>query len=161
MFETLLLNLLIGLLLCISLGIFYESTVIFYVMLHIHIIFMASLIGTLFNFKETIGELIANPLSLVGYIIPLTVEILLGIISINIKYILNRFVSFQDVVLITTTPLIVVSMPFVFTNLQQFISSAARFNIYESFNILGLLSNTLILFVGGMLGLYMVSQFYH
>lgn len=161
MFETLLSNFFIGLLLCISLCIFYESTVIFYVMMHIHIIFIASLIGTLFNFKETIGELIANPLSLIGYIVPFSVEILLGITFVNIKYILNSSISFQDVVLITTTPLIVVSMPFVFSNLQQFISSEARFNIYESFNFFGLLSNTLILFVGGILGLYVIRQFYH
>ena len=154
MTETLLLDFSIGLLLCISLCIFYESTIIFYVMMHIHLILIASLIGTLFDFRQTIGELLINPLFSIGYIVPVIVEILLGIIFIFVRFFFNKSITFHDIVLISITPLIIVSLPLIFSNLQQFVSSAARFNIYESFNIFGLLSNTLILFLGSMLGLY-------
>jgi hypothetical protein len=159
MIANLLLDFSIGLLLCISLCLFYELTVIFYVMMHIHLILIASLISALFNFRQTIGELLINPLSLIGYIVPFIVQILLSIIFVYIRSSFNRAITFQDVLIINTTPLVIVSLPFVFSNLQQLVSSSARFNIYESLNIIGLLSNTLILFLGGTLGLYIINRF--
>lgn len=153
------LDFLIGFLLFISLWVFYESTIIFYVMMHIHIIVVTFLIGIFLNFRETIGELLINPLSLVGYIIPFTIEIFFCIIFVYVRAIFNRSITLQDIMIISITPLIIVSFPFIFSNLQQLVSPNAKFNIYESFNILGLLSNTLILFAGCTFGLFIVNQF--
>ena len=159
--ETLFLDFLIGLLLFISLWIFYESTIIFYVMMHIHIILVTFLIGIIFNFRETIRELLINPLSLVGYIVPFTIEILFSIIFVYVRFIVNKLITLQDIIIVSITPLMIVSLPFIFSNLQQFVSPDAKYNIYKNFNILGLLSNTVILFSGCTFGLFIVNQLNH
>ena len=129
-------------------------------MMHIHLIFLASLFSVLTNLRGTVNELLINPFLLIGYFIPFLVEVLLGAISIIIRANLDRSITFQNIIIISITPLLIVSLPWFFVDLQKMVSSNAKFNIYESFNLLGLPSNTLILILGGMLGLYIFKQFY-
>lgn len=158
MTEPLLLDFSIGLLLCISLCIFYESTIIFYVIMHIHLIFLALLINIFTNFWLTVSQLLINPWSIVGYLVPFIVQISFAAICVILRANLNRVTVFQDVIIVCVTPPTIVSLPFLFPNLQQLVSSDAKFNVYESFNILGLISNTFILILGGLLGFFIQNM---
>ncbi|MEH2281321.1 MAG: hypothetical protein V7K90_08250 [Nostoc sp.] len=152
MTEPFLLDFSIGLLLCISLCIFYEFTIIFYVMMHIHLTFLAFFISIFINFWGTLSELLINPWSIVGYLIPFIVQISFAAICVILRANLNKFTVLQDVIIVCVTPAAIVSLAFVFPNLQKLVSSAAKFNVYNGFNILGLISNTFILILGGLLG---------
>ena len=153
MVKIMLLDFGMGLLLLISLGLFYESTVIFYVMLHIHIIVIGYVVGIITNFWNVIFEFIENPLVIVGYVIPFIVEFLLSAIIIVITFLFNKYITFEDILFIATIPIVILLLPMFFPYLQEFVSSDAKFNIYANFNILGLLCNTIILFFGGLFGL--------
>jgi len=159
--KVLLADILLGLLVCILVCIFYERTIIFYVMMHIHLILISSLMNLLFNFRKILSELLINPWFSIGYIIPLVVEVLLGTFATLIRATLSQSVTFQDVIIICFTPFTIVLLPFIFPNLQTLVSSEAKFNIYQNFNIFGLLCNTLILILGSLFGLYLTNQIYN
>jgi hypothetical protein len=146
MFETLLLDFSIGLILFISLWIFYESTVIFYVMMHIHTMLLVYVIGVLFNLSTLVYEFIINPSGIVGYVIPFIIQISLAASCVVCRARFNEIISVKDVMIICITPAIMAFLPFIFTDLQKLVSKDAKFNIYKDyFGILGLISNTLIL----------------
>lgn len=155
MVEPLFLDFSIGLILFISLWIFYELTVIFYVMMHIHTVILFSIAGIFTNFWEMVYQFIFNPLWVLGYIIPFTIQFLLAASCVICRASLNEIISVRDVIIICATPGIMAFLPFIFPNLQKLGSSHAKFNIYSSFlGVLGLISNTFILIFGGLIGLY-------
>lgn len=155
MFEELILDFSIGLVLFITLWIFYESTVIFYVMMHIHTMLLVSVVGIFCNLSTFIYEFIINPCGIVGYVIPFIIQILLAASCVVCRSSLNGIISVKDVIIICITPAIIAFLPFIFPALQKLGSSHAKFNIYNDFlGILGLISNTLILIFGGLIGLY-------
>lgn len=155
--ETILLDSGMGLLLLISLSLFYELTVIFYVMLYVHILVIGCLVGIIINFWEVIFEFLVNPLVILGYIIPFTVEFLFSAIIVEIASLFQENLKFEDVFLITITPMMILCLPMLFPDLQKFIPSQAKYNIYTNCNILGLLCNTIILFYGGLFGLNLLK----
>ena len=151
----LLLDFSIGLILFICLWIFYELTVIFYVMMHIHTILLGFLVGIFIKFWEVVYEFIINPCWIVGYIAPFTFQVLFAAICVIVRANLNEIISVRDVIVICVTPAIMAFLPFIFPNLQKLLSSNAKYNIYSScLGVLGLISNTLILICGGLIGFY-------
>ncbi|WP_324282062.1 hypothetical protein VKI22_15595 [Cyanobacterium aponinum UTEX 3221] len=148
-----LLDFAMGSLLLIIIGLFYESTIIFYVMLHIHVVIICYVMGIINNFWNVIFEFAKNPLVIVGYVIPFTMEFLFSLSIVTITFLFNKHIAFKDVLVITTTPIVILLVPMFFPYLQEFFSSDAKYNIYASFNIVGLLCNTIILLFGGLLGL--------
>ncbi|MEH2073102.1 MAG: hypothetical protein V7K57_01545, partial [Nostoc sp.] len=126
--------------------------------MHIHLIFLALLINIFTNFWLTVSQLLINPWSIVGYLVPFIVQISFAAICVILRANLNRVTVFQDVIIVCVTPPTIVSLPFLFPNLQQLVSSDAKFNVYESFNILGLISNTFILILGGLLGFFIQNM---
>ncbi len=150
----------IGLLLLCGLCFFYETTKIFYVMLGIHWICSALLLGILFDFWAVIFGLITNPLSIIGYLVPLIVQILFAALSVFLRAILNSNIMTQDIMVICITPALMLLLPFIFPKLQDFMSSDARFNIYTNCNILGIISNTSLLILGGFFGLFISMKWF-
>ena len=150
----------IGLLLLCSLCFFYQVTKIFYVMLGIHWICSTLLLGILFDFWAFIFGLIMNPLYIIGYLVPLIVQILLAALSVFLRSVLNSDIMTQDIMVICITPALMLLLPFIFPKLQDLMSSDARFSIYTNWNILGITSNTLILILGGFFGLFISMKWF-
>ncbi|BAY86272.1 hypothetical protein NIES267_57780 [Calothrix parasitica NIES-267] len=145
----------IGLILFISLWIFYEVSVIFYVMMHIHTMLLVFLVDIFIKFWEVVYEFIINPCWIIGYIIPFIVQISFAAICVIVRASLNEIISIRDVIIICIIPGIMALLPFIFTDLQKLASKDAKYNIYNSFlGVLGLISNTLILILGGLIGLH-------
>ena len=157
MVEPLFLDFSIGLILFISLWIFYELTVIFYVMMHIHTVLLFSIAGILTNFWAAVYQFIFNPLWVLVYIIPFTIQFLLAASCIICRASLNETISVLDVIFICVIPGIMAFFPFVFADLQRLTSKDAQYNIYKDFfGVFGLISNTLILIFGGLIALYIL-----
>lgn len=155
MVESFILDFSIGLILFISLWIFYELTVIFDIMMHIHTVLLFSIVGIFTNFWEMVYEFIFNPLWVLGYIIPFTIQFLLAASCVICRANFNEIISVRDVIIICATPGMMAFLPFVFTDLQKLTSKDAQYNIYKDFfGVFGLISNTLILISGGLIGFY-------
>lgn len=145
----------IGLILFITLWIFYEFTVIFYVMMHIHTVILLSIASIFINFWQVVYEFIINPLWIFIYIFPFIIQVSLSASCVICRANLNQIISVRDVIIICVTPAIMAFLPFIFTDLQKLASKDTKYNIYKDFfGILGLISNTFILILGGLIGLY-------
>ena len=127
-------------------------------MMHIHIILVAGLIAIFTDFWGVLVNLITNPCWSVGYIVPFIVQILLPVICILLRANLNKIIMFQDVIIICVTPATIVSLPFIFSDLQKLVSPSAKYNIYYCCNIIGLIINTFIWILGGSLGFFIYNR---
>lgn len=152
MTELIILDFSIGLLLLVSLAMFYESANIFYVMLGFHIIIITFCLSIFIQFSTVVMELLKMPGLVFIYAIPFAVQILFAASFVILRAALNPVMTIQDVVLICATPALVLCVPFTIPRLQIFMSKYARCNIYDSWNLLGLITNTFILILGGRLG---------
>lgn len=150
-----------GLILLMSLVIFYEKTVVFYVLLQIHGLIFGLLLGIVFKFKETIEDLFKDPPFMIGYFIPLAMELLFSAICIFSRAKLYEIMTLQEVYLICAIPTLVVAVPFFLPILQNLASDYAKSYIYyDSLNLLGIVLNGIILQVGGQVGWIIFRRYF-
>lgn len=152
MSEPFFLDFFIGLLLLASLAIFYETTVIFYVMLFFHMICLVFCIGIVFNFSTFFDDLRTLASSIIGFAIPFIIQILFSAAFVILRARLNEAMTTDDLVLICATPALVLTLPFLIPGLRKFIPKQAKYSIYDTGNIFGLITNTFILILGGLIG---------
>ncbi len=86
-------------------------------------------------------------------ILPIVLELIVGAILIIIKYAIIKRISIDDLYLIHYMPLIISIMPLYITKLYSYIPIEAEIYIYNPYNFIGIILNTLFLIAGGLLGL--------
>ena len=151
MSEPFFLDFFIGLLLLTILAIFYETTVIFYVMLFLHMILLVSCLAIFVNFHALIDEM-RRPAFIIGYAIPFIIQTLFSAACGILRARLNEAMTTDDLVLICATSASVLTLPFVIPILQKFIPPRAKYYIYDTGNILEVITNTFILILSGRIG---------
>ncbi len=86
-------------------------------------------------------------------ILPIVLELTVGAILIIIKYAIIKRISIDDLYLIHYMPLIISIIPLYITKLYSYIPIEAEKYIYDPYNFIGVILNTLFLIAGGLLGL--------
>ncbi|MEO1183384.1 MAG: hypothetical protein AAFX46_01135, partial [Cyanobacteria bacterium J06636_27] len=73
-------------------------------MIHIHTVLLFSIASIFTNFWAAVYQLIFNPLWVLGYIIPCTIQFLLAASCVICRASLNEIISVRDVIIICVTP---------------------------------------------------------
>ncbi|MGB3639107.1 MAG: hypothetical protein WBA39_16265 [Rivularia sp. (in: cyanobacteria)] len=112
--------------------------------------------------KTLFHEIERNPAFILGYIISISTEFLIGTFSILLRNILGFVTTINDVILISLIPaLIIYLLIFIIGLIQNYIDPSLKkyqISIYPT-DIRLLLANTIIIFFGGLTSLLLIRVF--
>jgi membrane protein implicated in regulation of membrane protease activity len=177
MISNLILDISIGCLLLISIGLFYEMTAIFYTTFNWWIILLLvpaaavySLVGGAKKLSANESESLIYAKSIqpeeqetlicsifrsiaivIMWLIPIAVDLMLGGMAIFTAHLLNSNLHLDDVYLICLTPAIILSITCLSKRLRETLSTNINSSIYSSFGSIGIITNTFIVEWGGYL----------
>jgi membrane protein implicated in regulation of membrane protease activity len=175
MISNWILDISIGCLLLISIGLFYEMTAIFYTTFNWWIILLLvpaaavySLVGGAKKLSANESESLIYAKSIqpeeqetlicsifrsiaivIMWLIPITVDLMLGGMAIFTAHLLNSNLHLDDVYLICLTPAIILSITCLSKRLRETLSNNINSSIYSSFGSIGIVANTFVVEWGG------------
>jgi hypothetical protein len=85
-------------------------------------------------------------------VFPIAIELVMGVTLITIKFFVTQNASINDLYLINYTPLLISILPLYLAGIHGQLSSKAIESIYNPYNFVGIILNTLVLLTGGLLG---------
>jgi membrane protease YdiL (CAAX protease family) len=91
-------------------------------------------------------------------ILPTVAELVIGIISIFIKFAVTKSASVNDLYVIHYSPVILSVIPLYLVIIRNQLPIKAIENIYEPYNFVGIAINTFVLLIGGWLGLNICEE---
>jgi hypothetical protein len=176
MVSNWILNISIGCLLLISIGLFYEMTVIFYIMFNWWIIILllaltaiSSLVDrwqkkSIDNSELPIETTCVEPIKAaeqytlfqsisisIAWLIPIVVDLIFSSVAVFIAYLLNDNLNLDDVYFIGLTPSIILFITCLSTRFREMLSNNFNSSIYSSFGAIGIVTNTFVVEWGGYL----------
>jgi hypothetical protein len=111
------------------------------------------------NRRSQILELLQLPFLSLPIILPTCIELLTGIISIVLKFILTKSVAIDDLYVIHYIPAILSLAPLYSKQVQDYLPSNMVNSIYNPYNFVGIGLNTLVLITGGLIGLNICNRY--
>jgi hypothetical protein len=175
MVSNWILDMSIGCLLLISIGLFYKVTEIFYVMFNwwmmIFLVPFAAVYSLVDRVRNTIHiydthdeakiledkyikpvkrlNLLHSIAIAIMWLIPISVDLLFGSMAIFIAYLLNPRLNSDDVYFICLTPAILLFITYFSTRVREELTNNIHSAIYSSLGIFGIVTNTLVVEWGG------------
>jgi hypothetical protein len=177
MVSNWILDISIGCLLLISMGIFYEITVIFYTMFNWWMMIFLLPFAAVYSLIEQSKKLSGNEseailhaksiqpieqykqytligsiaIAIIAWLIPIVVDLIFSSVAVFVAYLLNDNLNLDDVYCIGLTPSIILFITFLSTRIREMLSNNINSSIYTSFGAIGVITNTFIVEWGGYL----------
>jgi hypothetical protein len=175
MVSNWILDISIGCVLLISIGLFYETTVIFYTMFNwwmmifvlpfIAVCNLVDQVQTTMYIDEIDNESkileykyikpaeqynLGNSIAIAAlWLVPIVVDLLFGSVVVFIAHLLNPNLNSDDIYLICLTPAIILLITCLSERLREMLSSNINSCIYSSFGAVGIVTNTFVVELSG------------
>jgi hypothetical protein len=109
--------------------------------------------------KNQIQDLLQLSIASLVYIILTCIELITGTISVTLKAMLTKKILIDEVYLICYTPGIISLIPLYLPGVKKYLPIEAIEKIYNPYNFIGVLLNTMIILIGGLIGFYVSSHY--